>query len=174
MGNTRYDERRDEMHTLVQMYHLTRKEFERNLQGLTDEDARKRIEPMNCISWIIAHVANQQRTFFADWPQGKESDPRYRPYGCGCPASQPPLEEAMTLWRDACDEADVWLHAATKDSLQLQSPLTSPEVENGGTLIVRCIFHTWCHLGEISSIRQMLGHRPPEFVNMYDWSYDGT
>ena len=47
------------MHTLVEMLLLTRKEFERNLEGLGDEDARKRIEPMNCISWIIAHVANQ-------------------------------------------------------------------------------------------------------------------
>ena len=162
------------MNTLVQMYYLTRKEFERNLQGLTDEDARKRIEPMNCISWIIAHVANQQHTFFVDWPQGKETDPRYGPYGYGCPASQPPLAEAMTLWRDACDEADVWLHATTKDSLRLQGPLTSPEGENGGTLIVRCVFHTWCHLGEISSIRQILGHQPPQFVDMNDWSYDGT
>jgi len=162
------------MHLLVQMYNLARKEFERNLDGLTDADARKRLEPMNCISWIIAHVANQQHTFFVDWPQGKETDPRYRPYGYGSLASQPPLDEAMALWRDACNEADVWLQAATSDNLQVTSHPTSPEGESGGTLLVRCIFHTWCHLGEISSIRQILGHRPPEFVNMYSWSYDGT
>ena len=162
------------MHTLVQMYNITRKEFERNLNGLTDEDARKRIEPMNCISWIIGHVANQQHTFFVDWPQGKEGDARYRDFGYGSPASQPPLEGVMTLWRDACDEADVWLQAATSDILQVRSQPTSPEGENGGTLLVRCIFHTWCHLGEISSIRQILGHRPPEFVSMYGWAYDGT
>ena len=153
---------------------ITRKEFERNLNGLTDEDARKRIEPMNCISWIIGHVANQQHTFFVDWPQGKEGDARYRDFGYGSPASQPPLEGVMTLWRDACDEADVWLQAATSDSLQVRSQPTSPERENGGALLVRCIFHTWCHLGEISSIRQILGHRPPEFVSMYGWAYDGT
>ena len=162
------------MHTLVHMYHLARKEFERNLKGLTDEDARKRIEPMNCISWIVAHVAHQQHVFFVAWPQGKQTDRRYRPYGTGVPPSQPSLAEAISLWRDACKEADVWLNAATKDSLQRQGLLTSSEQENGGTLIARCIFHTWCHLGEISSIRQILGHQPPEFVNMYDWSYDGT
>ena len=119
------------MHTLVQMYNMTRKEFERNLNGLTDEDARKHIEPMNCISWIIGHVANQQHTFFVDWPEGKETDPRYRPYGYGSPASQPPLEEVLALWRDACNEADVWLQAATSDSLQVRSQPTSPEGENG-------------------------------------------
>ena len=162
------------MHTLVDMHYLARKEFERNLRGLTDEDARKRVEPMNCISWIIAHVANQHRTFFVDWPAGRKTDPRYSPYGYGSPASQPPLEEALSLLRDACRDADAWLQTATKDSLQSKGGLTSLERENAGTLLVRNIFHTWCHLGEISSIRQILGHKPPEFVNMYKWSYDGT
>ena len=162
------------MHTLVEMYYLTRKEFERNLKGLTDEDARKRIEPMNCISWIIAHVANQNRAFFVDWPAGRETDPRYTPYGFGSPASQPPLDEAMNLWRDACENANAWLQAATNQSFQEKDASTSPERENRGTLLVRNIFHTWCHLGEISSTRQILGHKPPQFVNMHDWSYEGT
>jgi len=159
------------MHTLVQLQQLTRKEFERGLLGLTDEDARKQIKPMNCISWIIGHLANQQHAFFVAWPQGKEIDPRYKAFGFGSPASQPPLDEVMALWQTSCNEADVWLHAITEDSLQEKSALTSSEGENGGTLLVRNIFHTWCHIGEISSIRQILGHRPPQFVNMYDWSY---
>ena len=54
------------MHALVQMLYLTHKEFERNLGGLTDEDARKRIESMNCISWIIGHVACQHRAYSVD------------------------------------------------------------------------------------------------------------
>jgi hypothetical protein len=162
------------MHTLVQMLYLTRKEFERNLVGLTDEDARKRIEPMNCISWIIAHVACQNRAFLLDWPQGRDSDPRYLPYDYGAPPSQPSLEDAMTLWKDACKETDALLRAATSKSLQDKGALTSRENENRGTLLVRCIFHTWYHMGEINSIRQMLGHRAPQFVDMHKWSYDGT
>jgi len=160
------------MHRLVQLQQLTRKEFERILQGLTDEDARKRIEPMNCISWIVGHVSNQQHLFFADWPRGKEIDPRYKEFGYGSLASQPPLDEVMTLWRASCDEADGWLQAATEDSLEKKSPLTSPEVENGGTLLVRNIFHTWYHTGEISSIRQILGHQSAQFVDMHGWSYE--
>ncbi len=162
------------MHTLVQMLDFARKEFERNLEGLTDEDARKRIEPMNCISWIIAHVANQHRSMFVDWPTGRHVDARYAPYGYGRPASEPSLDEAMALWRDACKDSDAFLMAATSESLQKKSAPFSAESESWGTLIVRCIFHTWCHLGEISSIRQILGHRPPEFVDMHDWAYDGT
>ena len=158
------------MHNLVTIQHLARKEFLRGLQGLSDEDARKRVEPMNCISWIVGHVAHQQHAFFVSWPQGKPSEPRYRPFGYGSPASQPPLDEVMALWHASCDAADVWLDAATAESLRVTFP-SSPEGENGGALVVRNIFHTWCHLGEISSIRQMLGHRAPEFVNMYGWSY---
>ena len=96
------------------------------------------------------------------------------PTDIGVPASQPPLEEALSLLQDACRDADAWLQAATKDSLRSKTKFTSPEGENGGALLVRSIFHTWCHLGEISSIRQILGHKPPQFVDMYSWSYDGT
>ena len=162
------------MHTLVEMPYLTRKEFERNLTGLTDEDARKQIKPMNCISWIVAHVACQHQMFFVDWPQGRDIEPRYSPYNYGAPPSQPSLEEAMTLWQDACKGSDAWLQAATSESLQTKGDYTSPENENRGTLMARCIFHTWCHLGEISSIRQMLGHRAPQFVDMHKWVYNGT
>jgi len=153
------------------MQHLARKELERGLHGLTDEDARKRIEPMNCISWIIGHIANQQHTFFVDWPQSKKADPRFQGFGFGSSASQPPLEEVLALWILSCDEADAWLHAATDESLQ--TPFPSPHGENGGTLLIRHIFHTWFHLGEIISIRQILGHQPPQFVDMHDWSFGG-
>jgi hypothetical protein len=42
---------------------------------------------MNCISWIIAHLANQQHVFFLDLPKGKESALQYRPCGYGSAAS---------------------------------------------------------------------------------------
>ena len=120
------------MHLLVQMLYLSRKEFERNLEGLTDEDARKIIEPMNCISWIVAHVACQHQIFFVDWPQGKNIDPRYLPYNYGAPPSEPPLDEAMTLWRDACRASEPWLQAATNESLQEICPNALAEGENWG------------------------------------------
>lgn len=162
------------MHTLVEMYHIARREFERNLTGLKEDDARKRIEPMNCISWIIGHVAHQQHSFFVNWPQGKGDDPRFQQYGYGSLPSQPSFAEVMSLWQIACEESDVWLNAATDD--HLKQVFVRPDggaTENGGTLLVRATFHTWCHLGEISSIRQILGHHPPEFVNMYHWEYGG-
>jgi len=158
------------MHTLVQLKQLTRQEFLRGLQGVSDEDARKRVGPMNCISWIVAHLAWHEHMLFVAWPQGKPVESRYQAYGYGCPPSQPPLEEAMALWHTACDEADAWLHAATEEDMQRVFP-EFPD-ENAGTLLVRNIFHCWSHIGEVSAIRQMLGHeKPPQFVNMHGWSY---
>jgi hypothetical protein len=154
------------------MLYLSRREFDRNLTNLTDEDAGKRIEPMNCISWIIAHLANQHHAFFVAWPRGKEIESRYMPYGYGQPPSRPSLEEAVNLWKDACTDSEEWLQAVTEEVLR-KTPPESPHSENFGALMVRCIFHTWCHLGEISSIRQVLGHRPPQFVDMHGWSYEG-
>ncbi len=51
------------MHELVQLHHLTRTEFLRGLNGVSDDDARRRLEPMNCISWIVGHLAHQERSF---------------------------------------------------------------------------------------------------------------
>ena len=163
------------MHPIVRMQHVTRKEFLRGLRGVTDEDARKRIEPMNCISWIVGHLAWQEHLLFVAWPQGRQVEPQYYAFGTGSPPSQPPLEEVMALWRAACDDADVWLHAADEESMrQVFTPAVLEERENAGTLVVRNIFHYWSHIGEISAIRQMLGHhRPPQFVNLHGWSYGG-
>jgi hypothetical protein len=156
------------------MLYLTRQEFERNLAGLSDADARKRFEPMNCISWIVAHVACQHQAYFVDWPNNRIVDSRFQPYGYGAPPYQPPLEEALSLWKDTSNASGSWLQAATKASLQekCENPLAGGE--SWGTLLVRCIFHTWFHMGEINSIRQMLGHKAPQFVDMHNWVYDDT
>ncbi len=160
------------MHQLVQIQHIARKEFERGLTDLSDEDARKRIDPMNSITWIIGHVAHQHHVFFVTLPRDEDERPEYRGFGYGSPASTPPLDVVMELWHTACDEADAWLDSATDESL---TELISPwEGENAGTLLVRNIFHTWDYLGEISAIRQVLGHNPPQFVDMYGWQYSGS
>jgi hypothetical protein len=165
------------MHQLVELQHLTRKEFLRGLQGVSDDDARRRIEPMNCISWIIGHLACQEHAFFVAWPQGRGREPEYAAFAWGSPASQPSPEDVMTLWRTACEAADRCLHTANADSLRkpVIAPHAATERENLGTLIVRNIFHYWSHIGEISAIRQMLGHhRPPQFVDLHDWEYEAS
>ena len=50
-------------HPLVDQLRFTRNEFRRALVGLTDEEARRRFQPMNCISWNIGHLAWQEQRY---------------------------------------------------------------------------------------------------------------
>jgi hypothetical protein len=164
------------MHPLVEIQHTTRKEIERILVGLSDEDAQKRVQPMNCISWIIAHIAQNQYSMFVAWAQDIEFPERFRKYRSGNPPLQPPLDEAMALWEESCRESDKWLDTATESDMR--SRFSKPDAvrayETAGTLVVRNIFHTWSHAGEMHSIRQVLGHKPPDFVQMHGWQYQGV
>ena len=48
-------------HPLVEQLRFARHEFQRALEGVSDEDARRRLLPMNCISWNIGHLAWQSK-----------------------------------------------------------------------------------------------------------------
>jgi hypothetical protein len=49
-------------HPLVTQLRFARSEFQRCLDGVSAEDAVHRFGPMNCISWIVGHLANQENT----------------------------------------------------------------------------------------------------------------
>jgi DinB superfamily len=51
-------------HPLVLQLRFTRREFQRALAGLSDEDARRRAMAMNCISWNIGHLAWQEQRYW--------------------------------------------------------------------------------------------------------------
>ena len=44
-------------HSLVLQLRFTRSESQRTLEGISDDEARRRFLPMNCISWNIGHLA---------------------------------------------------------------------------------------------------------------------
>ncbi|GAB4571531.1 MAG: hypothetical protein Kow0077_08430 [Anaerolineae bacterium] len=152
---------------LVAQLHFARSEFQRGLAGLTDEDARRRFEPMNCISWIIGHLADQEHAYWTLVAQGKNLLPDLYPLvGYGKPASTPPLEEMWEAWRTATTSADAFLTALTPAQLtEHMAWRGKPRPESIGTMLLRNIYHYWYHLGEAMAIRQMLGHTDlPEFV----------
>ena len=155
------------MHPLVNQLHFARSEFVRGLQGLTDDDARRRIEPMNSISWNIGHLASQEQTLWVWFAQGKALYPDlHKHVGYGSPANTPPLDEMWDIWRTVTTTADEYLETVTSETL-----LTSfvenekPMGQSIGTLMLRNIYHYWFHNGENAGIRQALGHRNlPQFV----------
>jgi len=167
--------RRDNLasiHTLVRQLKFTRSEFRRALRGVSEEDARKRILPMNCISWNIGHLAWQEQRYFLYFGQGRMPYPDVqRAFAYGAPASTPALQDTLAMWEKITRAANPWLDSLTID--KLLEIFTRPDGTQGGTtygsLLQRVIYHYWYHTGENLAIRQMLGHTHlPEFVGNID------
>lgn len=154
-------------HPLVVQLRFARSEFARCLAGLSDEDARKRLGPMNSISWMIGHLANQEHFYWCVMAQETFVAPGLNDLvGTGKPASTPPLDEMWAVWKVVTETADPFL-----DSLQA-GQLTTHMAFNGrtarestGTMLLRNIYHYWFHTGEAHAVRQQLGHGDlPQFV----------
>jgi uncharacterized damage-inducible protein DinB len=154
-------------HPLVTQLRFARSEFQRCLDGVSAKDAVHRFKPMNCISWIVGHLANQENTYWVVVAQGREIAPGLRELvGFGKPASTPPLDEMWAAWHTITAAADDFLDTLTTDRLQVFFERGGRVVdESVGTLLMRNIYHYWFHMGEAHAIRQMLGHRDlPQFV----------
>ncbi len=156
---------------LIAQLCFTRNEFERGLVGLSEEDARRRLPPLNCISWNVGHLAWQEQRCILFGGQRKilfrELD---RACAYGAPASEPPLAEMLSAWKAITAAADGWLDTLAPEDLFKPITVTrglGPYVL--GTLIQRIIYHYWYHNGENLAIRQSLGHTNlPEFVGDID------
>jgi hypothetical protein len=160
------------IHPLVLQLKFTRAEFRRGLKGLSEEDAVKRILPMNCISWNIGHLAWQEQRYFLYYGQGLMPYPDVQAaYAYGAPASTPPLREVLNHWRKITQAADPWLGSLTTEKLQEQAigKDGKPLQRVFGNLLQRTIYHYWYHTGENLAIRQVLGHTDlPQFVGNID------
>lgn len=147
---------------IVRMLVVTRREFQRALWGIPDREAMVRAGGMNSVSWIVGHVAWQEDLFWRHWAQGLSRDTRLAPYGYGEPPSAPDFQEMLALWREVAEATEPYLRGLSPETLT--GPWESPEGENLGTLVVRCLMHYWSHIGEISAIRTLLGIAGPQFV----------
>jgi len=178
-------------HPLVTQLRFARSEFVRCLEGVSDEDARRRIMPMNCISWMIGHMAAQEQYYFLFFPQGKVPYPQLnKSVGFGQPATTPPLDDMWQIWSDITAETESFLDSLTTEDMQtyleqdpkaledslfgtasedaLKKIIAEKSVRNGeniGTRILRTTYHYFFHTGEAHAVRQQLGHpNLPYFV----------
>lgn len=155
------------VHPLVTQLRFARSELVRCLDGVSDDDARRRFEPMNCISWIVGHLANQENGYWVLVAQGQKLVPNLNQLvGYGKPASTPPLEEMWAAWRTITAAADRYLDALTPELLQTHLEWKGERLpERIGTMLMRNIYHYWFHIGEAYAVRQLLGDSElPEFV----------
>ena len=161
------------VHPLVEQLRFARTEFLRGLDGLSNDEARRRIEPMNSISWNVGHMAWQEQRYWLFRGQGRVLVPEVqRAFASGGPASTPPMDQVLPDWRAITTAADPWLDQLTSDALAQPRDfeLNGQTVTlRFGTMLQRTTYHYWYHTGENLAIRQMLGHTQlPEFVGDID------
>ncbi len=162
-------------HPLVTQLRFARSEFQRCLEGLSDEDACRRLGPMNCISWMIGHLANQEHFYWVFLAQGQNiAGDLYKLVGTGRPASTPPLDEMWEVWQRVADTGDSFLDTVTTEMLTTHFEFRSePMGESMGTMLLRNIYHYWFHTGEAHAVRQLLGHSDlPQFVGSMEQAID--
>jgi hypothetical protein len=154
-------------HPLVEQLRFARSEFRRGLEGVSDEEARRRFLPMNCISWNIGHLAWQEQRYWLINPQGIIVLPEIdRDFCYGAPASTPQLAESWAAWEAITAAADPWLDAATTETFLTEATRDGKSIGvKTGSRLLRMIYHYWYHTGENAAIRQNLGHTDlPDFV----------
>ena len=159
-------------HPLVTQLRFARSEFVRCLEGVNSADACRRILPMNCLSWIVGHLASQEHFLWVQLAQEKNLVPNLRQLvGFGQPPSTPPWEEMWDSWNTITKAADKYLDDLT--ARQMDGYLVwegKPIAESIGLTLLRNIYHYWFHLGEAHAMRQMLGHTDlPDFVGDTSW-----
>ena len=159
------------VHPLVEQLRFARSEFRRGLQGVTEEEARRRILPMNCLSWNVGHLAWQEQRYWLLRAQAQmlmsEINERF---AYGAEASTPSLDEMWKAWSVITEAADPWLNSVTTETLESNVVIDREQSEYiFGSLLQRMIYHYWYHTGENAAIRQNLGHAGlPDFVGDID------
>ncbi len=148
------------MYLPIEVARFTLAEFNRNLEGLSENDARARMTKagggaMNAITWAMAHIAGH----WLSRPKRLENFD----FQTGDP-TPPTLADARVWLDEAAAFTERWLPAADAELLG-----TKPAFLRGesiGTGVMRATLHTWFHCGEINVIRQLLGH--PEIAFLGD------
>ena len=178
-------------HPLVTQLRFARSEFARCLEGVSDEDARQRLLPMNCISWMVGHLAAQEQYYFVFFPEGKVPNPELnQSFGYGHPATTPSLADMWQVWHEITAAADLFLDTLTAEQLTIYPEQTTEYFEESlfvkasedvikeilakgsfksgesyGTRLLRTTYHYFFHTGEAHAVRQQLGHADlPYFV----------
>jgi uncharacterized damage-inducible protein DinB len=163
--------RTGEIHPLVSQLRFTRSEFMRSIKGVTEKDARRRIPPMNSLSWNVGHLAWQEQRYFLGFGQGLQPYPDIqKEFTSGGPASTPTLARVLSAWSAITRAADPWLDGLTTADLLTDAMNDGKPVGTTfGNLLQRVIYHYWYHTGENMAIRQQLGHkRLAQFVGNID------
>ena len=144
---------------LVEHLRFARSQFLTGLEGVNADEAERRFQPINSISWLVGHLAAFDQFVWLRMAQGKEISQAVKACAFGKPASTPPYHEMVAAFEEITAACDLYLDQLTEDQLGLYYEFNGKRAfENVGTFLQRQAWHYWYHLGEAQAIRQLLGH----------------
>ena len=152
---------------LVDQLVFTRSEFIRGIKDVSEEDARRRFEPLNCIAWMVGHMAWHEQLYWLTRAQGQTPLPVLNELvGYKSPASTPSIKEMLKDWKLVTGRSDEFLFGLDEKSLRTKLVVAgNPKSYVIGNMLQRMIYHYWYHLGESQAVRQLLGHKNlPSYV----------
>lgn len=153
-------------HPLVTQLRFTRSEFLRGLDGVTPEEAARRFDPINPISWMVGHLAWHEQILWLERAQGQTIAAAVKSCRFGAPPSTPAFHEMLEAWQAITAASDAYLDTLTSKTLVDHWEIDGRRhPESIGTSLRRITYHYWFHLGESQAVRQLLGHKDlPRFV----------
>jgi len=154
-------------HPLVDQLVFTRSEFIRGVGNVSEEDARRRFEPLNCIAWMVGHLAWHEQLYWLTRAQGKIPLAILNELvGSKSPASIPSIKEMLNDWKLVTLLSDKYLFKLDENSIRSKLVVAgNPKTYVIGNMLQRLIYHYWYHLGESQAVRQLLDHKNlPSFV----------
>lgn len=130
-------------HPLVDQLRFARSEFRRGLEGVSAEEAVRRFEPMNCISWNVGHLAWHEQRYWLDLAQGSMPFPDINTgFASGGPPSKPDFDEVLAAWTKITSDADPWLDDVTTETLESHLERDDkPTKYIYGSVLLRMIYH---------------------------------
>ena len=155
------------IHPLVTQLRFARSEFVRCFEGVSEDDARRHVQSLNSLGWIVGHLANQENRYWVMLAQGRQLFPELNDLvGFRKPASTPALQEMWSVWKSVTQAADPYLDKLTPEVLTTHFEWHGkPWDESVGTMLMRNTYHYWFHTGQAVAVRKLLGHTSlPEFV----------
>jgi hypothetical protein len=146
-------------HPRIDQLRFARAEWLRGLEGLSEADAAVRLEPMNSISWMVGHMAWHERECWFRRARGLRVEPILDAFATGQAATVPSFAEMQAAWERIVASADPFLDPLTTADLERRpghDPRPDPPIV--GSQVQYVTYHYWSHIGEVSAVRQILGH----------------
>ena len=154
-------------HHLVRYVWHVRRELERVLDGISASDLNREVNGINSIAWMIGHLAMQEQSYWLLFRDEELIDKNLKVYGSKVEDGKD-ASELIELWKTITERSNAWLETATASDLENTFEKAR---ENTGSLLTRVIGHYYFHIGQIATIRKMLGYDVPGFVGSQEGAY---